>query len=132
MALLNENNLQARIEKAKKHRVNHVGTKLNQGELHAFEALCEKREQTPSELIRMLVLREIETNETGSIPSPELVEILSIRLFLVNVLRPLITTGEPLPEKTWESFLDRIAIDKHTLAESTLQKHLAKRSSKRA
>lgn len=131
MALLDENNLQARIEQARKHRVNHVGTKLNQAELHSFEALCERREQTASELVRTLIQRELLTEEAGSIPSPELVEIISVRLFLVNMLRPLITKDERLPEKTWESFLDRIATDKYTVAESAFEKYQVKRSSGR-
>jgi hypothetical protein len=54
MALLDKDNLAARMERARKHRVHHVGTKLNEAELREFEALAEKRQQTPSELIRGL------------------------------------------------------------------------------
>ena len=60
MALLNESNLLAMKARAAKFRTHHVGTKLNESELHEFEALAEKRKQSPSELIRGLVLGEIE------------------------------------------------------------------------
>ena len=56
MAMLNESNLLAMKARAAKFRTNHVGTKLNEAELHEFEALAEKRKQSPSELIRGLVL----------------------------------------------------------------------------
>ena len=60
MALLDETNLAAERARHAKFRTNHVGTKLNEAELREFEALAEKRKQTPSELIRGMVLREIE------------------------------------------------------------------------
>jgi len=63
MAMLNESNLLAMKAKAAKFRTHHVGTKLNEGELHEFEALAEKRKQSPSELIRGLVLGEIERDK---------------------------------------------------------------------
>lgn len=52
MATLDESNLLAMKARAAKFRTHHVGTKLNEAELREFEALAEKRKQTPSELIR--------------------------------------------------------------------------------
>ena len=69
MALLDETNLAAERARAAKHRTNHVGTKLNAAELKEFEALATRWKQTPSELIRGLVLREIELEKE---PAPEL------------------------------------------------------------
>jgi hypothetical protein len=48
MALLDETNLAAERARHAKFRTNHVGTKLNEAELREFEALTEKRKQTPS------------------------------------------------------------------------------------
>lgn len=124
MALLDKDDLQARIERARRHRVNHVGTKLNEAELHAFEALCEKREQTSSELIRTLIQRELEHDKTGAIPSVELVEIEGLKLFLRNMLRPLIVKGEQLPESLWNTYTEKINETKYETAESALHKHL--------
>ena len=80
MAMLNESNLLAMKAKAAKFRTHHVGTKLNEAELHEFEALAERRKQTPSELIRGLVLGEIERDKQPPRASVELEEIASLRL----------------------------------------------------
>ena len=89
MALLDEKNLAAEAAKRARFRVHHVGTKLNQAELHELEVLAAKRKQTQAELIRGLVLREIEQDQTGLRPSAEMVEITACRLLLVNLLGPL-------------------------------------------
>ncbi len=47
----------------------HVGAKLNEAELRDFEALAAKRNQTQAELIRGLILREIEQGKSGPQPS---------------------------------------------------------------
>ena len=51
MALLDEKNLAGEAAKRARFRVQHVGTKLNQAELHELEALAAKRKQTQGELI---------------------------------------------------------------------------------
>ena len=79
----------AEAAKRARFRVHHVGTKLNQAELHELEVLAAKRKQTQAELIRGLVLREIEQDQTGLRPSAEMVENTACRLLLVNLLGPL-------------------------------------------
>jgi hypothetical protein len=104
MALIDEANLAAMRAKAAKFRTNHVGTKLNERELHEFEALAEKRQQSPSELIRGIVLREIEQDKQ---PAPalrasaELEEITALRLLLVNVL-PKLAVGDTMTLETYQ------------------------------
>ena len=104
MAMLNESNLLAMKAKAAKFRTNHVGTKLNEHELHEFEALAERRQQTPSELIRGLVLREIEQDKQPAPelrPSVELEEITALRLLIINIL-PKLATGETMTPETYQ------------------------------
>jgi hypothetical protein len=83
MALLDESNLMAERARHAKFRTNHVGTKLNEAELHDLGELVAKRKETPAELIRGLVLREIEHDKQ---PAPE--------------LRPL-ATGETMTLETY-------------------------------
>jgi hypothetical protein len=104
MALLDKDNLAVRMERARKHRINHVGTKLNEAELQAFDALAEKRQQTHSELIRGLVLREIEAEGKEREPSVELVEIEAIRLLIINLFRAQVVAGELIPEAEWTMY----------------------------
>ena len=101
MAMLNESNLLAMKAKAAKFRTHHVGTKLNEAELHEFETLAEKRQQSPSELIRGLVLREIEQEKQPARPSVELEEITALRLLLINVL-PKLAVGETMTLETYQ------------------------------
>jgi hypothetical protein len=98
MAILEEANLLSERARHAKHRTHHVGTKLNEGELHEFEALAERRKQSPSELIRGLVLREIEQDKQPAPelrPSVELEEITALRLLIINIL-PKLATGETM------------------------------------
>jgi hypothetical protein len=98
MALLDESNLLAERARHAKFRTNHVGTKLNEAELQELTALVAKRKETPAELIRGLVLREIAQDKQ---PTPEvrasveMEEIVALRLLLINVL-PKLAVGEHL------------------------------------
>ena len=105
MAILEEANLLAERARHAKHRTHHVGTKLNEHELHEFEALAERRRQSPSELIRGLVLGEIERDQQPAPelrPSVELEEITALRLLLINVL-PKLAVGDTM---TLEAYKD--------------------------
>lgn len=116
MALLDKENLAAMMAKRSKHRLNHVGTKLNDAELKEFTALVEKRQQTPSELIRGLLLREIQRDKEGERASPELVEITSTRLLLVNALPPLLTAAKAMSTERFNDLIHQIAKVKHEVA----------------
>src|SRR2546422_11497696 len=107
MALLDEKHLAVEAAKRVRFRVHHVGTKLNQLELHELEALVAKRKQTQAELIRGLVLREIEQDQTGLRPSAEMVEITACRLLLVNLLGPL-AKGEAITQERFEGIVDEV------------------------
>jgi hypothetical protein len=80
MALLDESNLLAERARHAKFRTNHVGTKLNEAELHELGELVAKRKETPAELIRGLILRELKRDKAGIKPSVEMVEITALRL----------------------------------------------------
>lgn len=108
MAILDEANLAAEAAKRATYRVHHVGTKLNESELRAFEALAAKRNQTQGELIRGLILNEQaneQARESGGVqPSAELTEITGIRLLLINLLKP-VAVGQPMTEKTFDGIV---------------------------
>jgi hypothetical protein len=69
MALLDGKNLAAEASKRARFRVHHVGTKLNEAELHELEALAAKRKETQAELIRGLILHELARDAEGLRPS---------------------------------------------------------------
>ncbi len=124
MALLDEKHLAAKAVKRARFRVHHVGTKLNEAELHELEVLAAKREQT-SELIRGLVLREIEQDQTGLRPSAEMVEITACRLLLVNLLGPL-AKGQAMTSEVFDGIVDMVKRQKARVAMERLKDHEAR------
>jgi len=126
MALLDEKNLAAEAAKRARFRVHHVGTKLNEAELHELEVLTAKRKETQAELIRGLVLREIEQDQTGLRPSAEMVEITACRLLLVNLLGPL-AKGEAMTPEAFNGIVDEVKKQKARVARDRLKDHEARR-----
>ena len=104
MAILDEANLAAEAAKRVTYRVHHVGTKLNESELRAFEALAVKRNQTQGELIRGLIRDEQARDAGGVQASAELTEITGVRLLLINLLKP-VAIGQPMTEKTFDGIV---------------------------
>ena len=114
----------ARVAKRAEFRLHHVGTKLNERELGEFEALRAKRQQTQGELIRGLILAEIERDRRGVKASAELEEITAVRLLLVNLLRPA-ATGQPMPVKTFEAYVSETNKRKGEVAQGIAEEHAA-------
>ncbi len=126
MALLDEKNLAAEAAKRARFRVHHVGTKLNETELRQLEVLAAKRKQTQAELIRGLVLREIEQDQTGLRPSAEMVEITACRLLVVNLFGPLIK-GQVVTSEVFDGIVDMVKRQKVRVAMDRLKDHEARR-----
>ncbi len=126
MALLDEKNLAAEAAKRARFRVHHVGTKLNEAELHELEGLAANRNETQAELIRGLILREIEQDKTGLLPSAEMVEITACRLLLVNLLGPL-AKGEAMTQEGFDGIVDEVKKQKARVARDRLKDHEARR-----
>jgi hypothetical protein len=126
MALLNEKNLAGEAARRARFRVHHVGTKLNEAEVRELEALATKRSQTHAELIRGLILREIEQSKTRHRASAEMVEITACRLLLTHLLRPG-ATGQPMTEQAFDGLLEEVKKHKARVAEDRLKDYEAGR-----
>ena len=122
MTLLDESNLLAERARHAKFRTNHVGTKLNEAQLHELGELVAKRKETPAELIRGLILRKLKRDKEGLRPSPELIEITAIRLQIVNMLRPVLTEIKVTPEVV-EGIIKEIKNRKRALAVEILDEY---------
>ncbi len=124
MALLDEKHQAVEAAKRARFRVHHVGTKLNQVEMQELEALAAKRKQTQAELIRGLVLREIEQDKTGLRPSAEMVEITACRLLLANLLCPM-AKGHAITQEAFDGIVDEVKKQKARVARDRLKDHEA-------
>ena len=122
MALLDESNLLAERARHAKFRTNHVGTKLNEAELHELGELVAKRKETPAELIRGLILRELKRDKEGMRPSVEMIEITAIRLQIVNLLKPVLTGIKVTPE-VFDGVIKEVKNRKRGLALEILEEH---------
>jgi hypothetical protein len=120
MPLLSDEQLAEDTAKRASFRLKTAGTKLNEEETAALEKHCRHKGVTPGELIRQLILAELGrgTLSKGA-DDPVLTEILGVRLFLVNVLRPL-AVGQRLTTETFDKLLDEIGSAKHDLAAQIL------------
>jgi hypothetical protein len=120
MALLDESNLMAERARHAKFRTNHVGTKLNEAELHELGELVAKRKETPAELIRGLILRELKQDKEGLRPSVEMIEITAIRLQIMNLLKPVLTGIKVTPD-VFEAIIKEVKNRKRGLALEVLE-----------
>ena len=89
-----------------------LNTKLTKTEFAAVEVAAATNGCALGEWVRDLILRELRGESTRD---PSLVEILGVRLLLVNVLRPL-AAGQRLAPEAFDKLLDEISDAKHQLA----------------
>jgi hypothetical protein len=116
LPLLSDERLAEDAAKRAGFRLKTAGTKLNQEEIAALERHCRNKGVTPGELIRQLILAELgRGTPSNAAGDPVLTEILGVRLFLVNVLRPL-AIGQRLTPEALDKLLDEIGSAKHELA----------------
>jgi hypothetical protein len=77
---------------------------------------AENAGKVPSEWVRDLIMRELQTSSTAD---ALLAEVLGVRLLLVNVLRPL-AAGQKLSAEGFDKLLDGIGAAKYELATKLL------------
>ena len=98
--------------KGRLQRTQSVGTKLTLQEESDVLAAAENTGKVPSEWVRDLIMRELQTSSTAE---ALLAEVLGVRLLLVNILRPL-AAGQKLSVEVFDKLLDGIGATKYELA----------------
>jgi hypothetical protein len=97
------------------YRVKTAGTKLNRDELAALTKHCAERDTTPGKLIRQLILTELGRGDGELTASPELNEIVGIRLMLTNVLKPL-AAGQKITPEVFDGIMVEVKKRKRAVA----------------
>lgn len=120
MPLLSENQLTEEATKRAGFRLVGVTTKLSPHEVADVERLAKKRGQSRGELIRQLILTELRLTDILPTASPELSEIVGIRLMLTNLLKPL-TTGLKITPEVFDGIMVEVKKRKTALALETKQ-----------
>jgi metal-responsive CopG/Arc/MetJ family transcriptional regulator len=96
-----------------------ITTKLTQKEVERLEELTQRSEISRSEFIRNLILQAIEKAETKPEPSPEMVEIIGLRLMLTNFLKP-IAHGKTQTKEEIDVLMNTIRERKKPLAQEII------------
>ncbi|WP_158787519.1 ribbon-helix-helix domain-containing protein [Granulicella sp. L46] len=110
-------------EKAKQRasfRLTNVSSKLSRNEVEALDSLAKKRGQQRGEFIRRLILDELTREKDEPTASPELSEIVGIRLMLTNVLKPL-ATGQKITPEVFDGIMVEVKKRKRAVAVETQQ-----------
>ena len=120
MPLLNDDAMVEKAEQRASFRLTNVSSKLSRSEAERLDLLARKRGQQRGEFIRHLILDEL-TRDTGApTASPELSEIVGVRLMLTNLLKPL-ATGLKITPEVFDGIMVEVKKRKTALAVETKQ-----------
>ena len=118
MALLSDDSIADRAQKGESLRMSNVSSRLTRTETEHLDELAKKQGLQRGEFIRQLILDEL-ARDSGDPPvSPELVEIIGLRLMLTNLLKPL-TTGQKITPEVFDGIIAEVKKHKRSLAIKT-------------
>jgi hypothetical protein len=108
MPLLSDEAIAEELQKRSTFRLINVSSKLNRAESESLDALAKKRGLQRGELIRQIILAELQKDgEKADAVRPELVEIVTIRLMLTNLFKPLVL-GKTLTAEVAEGIIAEV------------------------
>ncbi|SEG38830.1 Ribbon-helix-helix protein, copG family [Bryocella elongata] len=120
MPLLNDDAMVEKAEQRASFRLTNVSSKLSRSEAERLDLLAKKRGQQRGEFIRRLILDELIRDSGAPTASPELSEIVGVRLMLTNLLKPL-ATGLKITPEVFDGIMVEVKKRKTALAVETKQ-----------
>jgi len=120
MSLLNDDAMVEKAEQRASFRLTNVSSKLSRSEAERLDLLARKRGQQRGEFIRHLILDELTRDSGAPTASPELSEIVGVRLMLTNLLKPL-ATGLKITPEVFDGIMVEVKKRKTALAVETKQ-----------
>jgi len=120
MPLLNDDAMVEKAEQRASFRLTNVSSKLSRSEAERLDLLAKKRGQQRGEFIRHLILDELTRDSGAPTASPELSEIVGVRLMLTNLLKPL-ATGLKITPEVFDGIMVEVKKRKTALAVETKQ-----------
>ena len=120
MSLFNDDAMVEKAQQRTSFRLTNVSSKLSRSEAERLDLLAKKRGQQRGEFIRRLILDELLRDNGAPTASPELSEIVGIRLMLTNLLKPL-TTGLKITPEVFDGIMVEVKKRKTALAVETKQ-----------
>jgi len=120
MPLLNDDAMVEKAEQRASFRLTNVSSKLSRSEAERLDLLARKRGHQRGEFIRHLILDELTRDSGAPTASPELSEIVGVRLMLTNLLKPL-ATGLKITPEVFDGIMVEVKKRKTALAVETKQ-----------
>jgi hypothetical protein len=120
MSLLDDDAMVEKAEQRASFRLTNVSSKLSRSEADRLDLLVKKRGQQRGEFIRRLILDELTRDSGAPTASPELSEIVGVRLMLTNLLKPL-ATGLKITPEVFDGIMVEVKKRKTALAVETKQ-----------
>ena len=118
MGLLSDESMGQRAQKRESFRMSNVSSRLTRTETERLDELAKKHGLQRGEFIRQLILDELARDSGEPTVSPELIEIVGLRLMLMNLLEPL-ATGQKMTPETYAGIIAEVKKHKRALAVKT-------------
>jgi len=118
MALLSDDSIADRARKLETLRMTNVSSRLTRGETDHLDELAKKNGLQRGEFIRQLILDELARDTGEPTVSPELIEIIGLRLMLMNLLEP-VATGQKITREIFAGIIAEVKKHKRALAVKT-------------
>jgi hypothetical protein len=119
MSLFSDEAGAERAQQRDSFRVTNVSSKLSRSETERLDELAKKHGLQRGEFIRQLILVELARDSGEPHVSPELIEIIGLRLMLSNLLEP-VATGQKMAPETFRGIIAEVKKQKRALAVKTL------------
>ena len=111
MAILSDDALRKAAEKQATLRACNVSARLTRTETENLDALARSRGLQRGDCIRQILRAEIARAHASATPTPELSEIVGLRMLLHNVLKPLIS-GQKMTPETFDALAQHVRREK--------------------
>jgi hypothetical protein len=102
-------------------RTTNVSSKLTRSEAERLDNLADERGLQRGELIRELILREIQDPTSQPSASLELIELVGLRMILTNLLRT-VSQAQPITQERFDAIMTEVRRSKVQVATDLAEK----------
>lgn len=121
MSVLAEDQIEVRAERRALLRSENVSSRVTKKEAEQIDALASQRGLQRGDCIRQVLLAELERSAQPSVASPELVEIIGLRMILTNLLRS-ISQAQPITQERFDAIMMEVRRSKLQVANDLVAK----------
>lgn len=102
-------------------RNTNVSSKLTRSEAERLDTLANERDLQRGELIRELILRELQDPTSRRSASLELIELVGLRIILTNLLRT-VSQAQPITQERFDAIMTEVRRSKVQVATDLVEK----------